>query len=345
MEPSSAPPLGDPLPEDRHPWVEQFLNDLAVVRSANTVRAYRGDLARWIAFCATSGIDPFRVGPRTAIDFIRSERERACGDRTVSPRTIVRRLSAVRQWYAYLALEPERTGVRRNPIPVGAALRTSTGAIAGTPALLRYDRPLPTVLTGEEMDRFIGCLTATRYRDRAIVWLLKDGGLRISEVLGLQLGDITWSQRLLTVRAAKTRTTRMVPVSPTAIAILADYVRLERPKLLAHEAVFVNLGRRGYGQPFTYRSWVAVCQQARLAAATPGVHAHAFRHTYATNMAESGLPLDTLKRLLGHRHLDTLAIYNHVRDHRVQREYEAAMAAQAAQRRPDAVPPTGGLVQ
>jgi len=96
---------------------------------------------------------------------------------------------------------------------------------------------------------------------------------------------------------------------------------------LSHDAVFVNLGRRGFGQPFTYRSWVAVCAKAREEAETPGIHAHAFRHTYATNMAEAGMPLDTLKRVLGHQHLDTLAIYNHVRDSRVQREYQDAMKA------------------
>ncbi len=320
--------------EEAQRWVERFLRDLAVVRSANTVRAYRRDVAHWIAFCAGAGVAPFAAHPRTAIEFIRSERERACGEaKTVSPRTIVRRLSAVRQWYDYLALEPEGTGVRRNPIPAGNALRTGAGAIAGKPALLRYDRPLPEILSAEEIDRFIACLTATRYRDRAIVWLLKDGGLRIGEVLGLRLGDINWSKRLLTVRASKTRTERVVPVSQDAITILADYVRLERPKVLTHDTVFVNLGRRGYGQPFTYRSWAAICERARRAADTPRVHAHAFRHTYATNMAESGMPLDTLQRVLGHKHLDTLAIYNHVRDGRIRREFEEAVAIQEATRR------------
>lgn len=166
--------------------------------------------------------------------------------------------------------------------------------------------------------------------------------MRIGEVLGLRVGDINWSKRLLTVRGAKTRTERVVPVSRDAIAILADYVRLERPNPLTHDAVFVNLGRRGHGHPFTYRSWVAICEQARRTADTPRVHAHAFRYTYATNMAESGMPLDTLQRVLGHKHLDTLAIYNHVRDGRAHREFDAAMAAQDAGRRQAAVPPSGG---
>lgn len=323
------PPVG---PADAHPlsaqdWVTRFLDDLAVVRSPNTVRAYRHDLVRWLAFCAAARIDPLDARPRTAIAFIRAERERACGDgRTISARSTVRRLSAVRQWYSYLALEPEVTGICRNPIPAGAALRTGAGAVAGRPALLRYDQPLPQTLSAEDMDRFLACLTATRYRDRAIAWLLKDGGVRIHEALALRLGDINWSKRVLTIRATKTRTTRLVPVTAEAITILAGYVRHERPTTLAHDVVFVNLGRRGFGQPFRYRSWAAVCETARRAAGTPRVHAHAFRHTFATNLAEAGMLLDTLQRLLGHRHPETTMIYNRVRDGRLYREYQAVMA-------------------
>src|SRR5882762_3216102 len=122
-------------------WVQRFLDDIAVVRSANTLRAYAFDLHEWARFCQKQDIDPFRARPRTAIEFIRLERERSYrADKTVSARTLVRRLSAIRQWYAYLALEPEETGVHRNPIPSGSAIRTGAGIIAQRPALLRYDR-------------------------------------------------------------------------------------------------------------------------------------------------------------------------------------------------------------
>ena len=314
-------------------WVERFLNDLAVIRSANTVRAYGFDLKRWTSFCDTLGISPLRARPRTAIEFIRIERVRSYrADKTVSARTLVRRLSAIRQWYAYLALEPEETGVQRNPIPAGSAIRTGAGIIANKPALLRYDRPLPRVLSADEIDGFLTRLTATRYRDRAIVWLLKDGGARISEILQLRLGDLNWSKRILTIRATKNKRERLVPVTQEAITALSNYVRLERPKPLPHDVIFVNLGRRGFGEPFRYRSW-AICEQARKGATTPRVHAHAFRHTFATNMAESGMPLDALQRVLGHSNMDTVMIYNQVRDGRLYREYQEAVAVQEAARR------------
>jgi site-specific recombinase XerD len=256
------------------------LDDLAILRSANTVRAYAFDLDRWVDFCRQQEIDAFRARPRLAIEFVRVERQRLYRtDKTISARTVVRRLTAIRQWYAYLALEPEETGVRRNPIPSGSAIRTGTGVIANRPALLRYDRSLPQVLSADEMDGFAEHLTATRYRDRAIFWLLKDGGMRISELLSLRLADVNWGKHVLTIRPGKGKRERLVPVTQQAITALSNYIRLERPRPLHHEIVFVNLGRRGFGQPFRYRSWVASCEQARKAACTPRVHAHAFRHS------------------------------------------------------------------
>jgi site-specific recombinase XerD len=145
---------------------------------------------------------------------------------------------------------------------------------------------------------------------------------------------------VLSVRATKTRTARLVPVSAEAVALLAAYVREERPKALPHDAVFVNLGRRGFGRPLRYRAWVAVCERARAAAGTPRVHAHAFRHTLATNLAEGGLALDALRRLLGHRNLDTVLVYDRVRDGRLYREYRQAMQAmQTTQAREGHTPP------
>ncbi|MBI4497686.1 MAG: DNA polymerase III subunit alpha [Chloroflexi bacterium] len=307
-------------------WAERFLTDLAVVRSANTVRAYRQDLTRWLAFCSTHGVEPLQAQPRTVIDFIRTERERPTrGGTTVSARTVVRRLAAIRQWYAFLSLEPELTGIRRNPVPGGTSLRTASGVVSGQPALLRYDRTHPETLTAGEVTSFAAHLTTTRYRDKAIVGLLKDGDLRIHEALSLRLQDIHWAGRRVTVQATKSRMTRVVPLTADALALLSAYLRSERPKEVTHDYVFVCLGRRNFGQPFRYRAWVYICEQARQKAATPQVHAHAFRHTAATNLAESGMPLDSLRQLLGHRRLDTTLIYSEVRNGRLQREYDAAM--------------------
>jgi site-specific recombinase XerD len=162
-------------------WFERFIADLSTVRPHNTVRAYRQDLLRWLAFCEEAGIEPLAARPSDIIQFVRSERERpTCRGATVGARTLVRRLAALRQWYEFLMLEPEQTGVQHNPVPVGGTLRTAAGIVSGQPALLRYDRTHPQTLEPDEIDRFVSQLTATNHRDRAIVWLLKDGGVRIS---------------------------------------------------------------------------------------------------------------------------------------------------------------------
>lgn len=312
--------------QDAATWLNRFLVDLAVVRPANTVRAYRQDLMRWLAFCKAADVDALSARPTDIVAFVRAERERVTrSGATVGARTLVRRLSALRQFYEFLMLEPEQTGVHRNPIPGGSTLRAAAGIISGQPALLRYDCTHPQTLTTEEIDRFISHLTATSHRDRALVWLLKDGAVRISEALDLRMKDIHWAGHRITVRATKSHTTRIVPLSAEALAALSNYLRLERPKQLDHDHVFVCLGRRSFGKPFRYRAWVYVCDQARRQAGTPRVHAHAFRHTCATNLAEAGMPMDALQRQLGHRHIETTLIYNEVRDTRLQREYQQAM--------------------
>jgi site-specific recombinase XerD len=317
---------------DARHWVDRYLADLAVVCSANTVRAYRQDLGRWVAFCRALPIDPLEIRPQIVIAFVRAERARVTrSGQTVGARTVVRRLAAIRGWYAYLALEPEQTGVRRNPVPGGTSLQAAAGVASGKPALLRYDRTLPQLLPPDAVDRFIGQLTT--HRDRALVWLLKDGAVRIGEALALRVGDIAWGGRRITVRATKTRRERVVQLSHDVLIALGNYLRLERPQGLDHDHVFVCLGRRSRGRPLSYRAWVYVCEQARRRANTPDVHAHLFRHTRATDLAEAGMPLDSLQRQLGHADIRTTMVYNHVRPGRLRRDYERAAEALEADRR------------
>jgi site-specific recombinase XerD len=247
-------------------WLHRFVDDMAVVRSAATVHAYAADVRRWISFCARLQVDPFRAGPRMAIAFIRCERERLYRPaQTVGPRTIVRRLSAIRQWYAYLALQPEETGVHRNPIPSGSALRSAAGVISGRPALLRFDQTLPQALSADEISRFIDQLTATQHRDQAIVWLLKDGGMRINEVLQLRLRDISWSNRILTTRATKNKTERLVPITQEAALSLSSYLRFERPKTHSHMTLYSSTsGGEDTGSPSaTVHGWQSASELAR----------------------------------------------------------------------------------
>ncbi|MBK7935089.1 MAG: hypothetical protein IPK01_16790 [Acidobacteria bacterium] len=101
-------------------------------------------------------------------------------------------------------LEPEQTGVQRNPVPGGGTLRTAAGIVSGQPALLRYDRTHPQTLSPDEIDRFVSQLTATKHRDREIVWLLKDGGVG-SAAFPTKMPDIHWAGRRVTVHTTKSQ--------------------------------------------------------------------------------------------------------------------------------------------
>ena len=318
-----------------HPWADRFLEDLAVTYRGNTVRAYAFDLVHWLNYCTDKVLNPLRVNPRDVLGFIEAERQRVTPtnahattvtkENRLSDRTINRRLSTIRHWYQYLGLYSEETGLTTNPVPMGHSLRTALGVRLRQPVSLRYDRTLPQVLPGDVVARFLEHLTITRYRDKTIVYLMWHGGLRITEVLGLRLGNIDWGNRLITIYSSKSRAMRCIPISQDAERLLANYIRLERPAALEHDRVFVCLGRRHHGRPFTYRGWVYICEKARQAAGLSQVHAHAFRHTCATNLAEGGMPLDALQKQLGHAHPDTTMIYNDVRSRRLAKEYQAAL--------------------
>lgn len=305
-----------------HVWADRYLADLAVFRRPNTVRGYAFDLARWLNYCVREDIESLDIQPRHVLRFVKAERQ---GITRVSDRTISRRLSAIRQWYGYLMLHADATGVADNPIPSSGTIGTALGTRLRRPAFLRYDRPLPHVLSGEEVARFLEHLTVTGYRDRAIVYLMWHSGLRISEALALRLEDIEWGNSMILVRVSKSCTHRRIPISQETESLLANYIRLERPKDLDHDRVFVCLGRRNYGQPMTYRAWVYICEKARQAAGLLHVHAHAFRHTCATNLAEGGMPLDAVQRQLGHSCLESTMIYNDVRSRRLAQEYRRVM--------------------
>lgn len=154
-------------------WVERFLDDLGVIRSANTVRAYRQDLVRWVAFCASRGVGPLRGDPERCGGVHRPRAAAAdpaagCGvsRRSASGTTSWRWSLSGRAWLA-IRCPPGRPSGRRRPRP------PPPGPTLG------YDRAQPQVLDEAAIARFEAHLTATRYRDRAIVALLKDGGFRI----------------------------------------------------------------------------------------------------------------------------------------------------------------------
>jgi integrase/recombinase XerD len=274
--------------------VDRFLTHLRVERalSPNTVRAYSGDLARFLEWADRSGEDPLRLPPTSMRRYL-AEMDRA----RYSRRTIARRLSAVRSFYAYLRL----TGVAS----------VDPAAIVATPKLpSRLPKTVPVDLLEALLDA-PDPETPSGARDRAVLELLYATGARVGEVAGLSLGDVDLASGQVRV-TGKGDKQRVLPIHQEAVRRMRVYIEVARPALkprAGESAVFLNRsGTRltdGGIRRLMKRHMDAIGGAAGL---TP----HALRHTFATHLLEAGADLRSVQELLGHIALSTTQIYTHL---------------------------------
>jgi integrase/recombinase XerC len=272
--------------------------------SPHTMRSYEDDLALFCRFLDESvaeGADP------AVADSVRLRRYSAwLNGQGYAASTIARRLASLRSFFKYL---------RRQ------------GAVAADPASAlrnpRQPRRLPRLLTVDDVIRLLDSIpveTPLGYRDRAMLETLYGGGLRVSELVGLDVPDVDFEQGLLRVRG-KGRRERLCPVGPMAVRWINGYLRLRRPKRSPEPALFLNR----YGTRLTTRSVGRLMDdhlvRAGLAdAASP----HTLRHSFATHLLDRGADLRSVQELLGHRNLTTTQIYTHVTRERLLDVYHDA---------------------
>jgi integrase/recombinase XerD len=285
--------------------IELFLEMMAVERgaSANTLDAYRRDLADYAAFLARRGEALPAVGPPSIRAYLG---HLAAGGLAAS--SAARRLSAIRQLHRFLYLE----GVRADD---------PTQTIDGP----KLQRPLPKLLTVEEV---LALIEAAREREGpdgvrllCCLELLYATGLRISELLGLPLSALAPDRRFLVV-LGKGGKERMVPVGGAAQKALEAYL-LVRPQFLARRTaglpyLFSSRARRGhltrqrFGQLLKELAPDAGIDPARLSA-------HVLRHAFASHLLAGGADLRAVQVLLGHADIATTEIYTHVQADRLAR--------------------------
>jgi integrase/recombinase XerC len=295
---------------------EDFLRWLGAERndSANTVKAYGRDVAAFEAFLGGfyggdgwtwAGVD------RLAIRGFLAEGAR----RGWSKRTIARALSAVRAFYRFLNLHH---GVEVNP-----------ARAASTPKL---EKRLPGYLDRGAMDRLFalaeqraGANTFRAVRDRAILELFYSTGMRLSELVGLDLDDLDLVSDQVRVRG-KGKKERILPVGRLAVTALRNYY-LRRDEMLAdargaeRRAVFVS----ARGRRLTPRA-VQLAVRRLLDAVSEGrkVTTHSLRHSFATHLLDAGADLRAVQELLGHASLSTTQIYTHTSVERLKQVYHQA---------------------
>ncbi|MFF2657365.1 tyrosine-type recombinase/integrase [Kitasatospora sp. NPDC058032] len=355
---------GEPVVE-----VDGFLQLLAVREySPNTLRAYAHDLQKLFLFLEGAGLTPSDFTPARAMDFLhwlrlasssrraqRLELAVATGQgRVLSPKTCNRVLAAVSSFYEFLIASEQYSG-RENPI-----VKVLDRAAARVPDRYRpplsnaaRQRPVRRVLRVKTVEAVPRPMAAEVYgallgelrnrRDRALLEVMWEGGLRPGEVLGLRLEDISYGQRRITVRKRddhprgvqqKSRRDRVVDLlEGRALPALNDYVMRERPTDTDSPWVFLVGGKgKRRGEPLSYDGMVRMFARAaeRAGVRDAWLTPHSLRHTHATRMFEGGMRELTLMTRLGHATPDSMKIYTRVSDPEVVKDYRLAIGEQKA---------------
>lgn len=296
-------------------WLQRFRRYVTTERrlSPHTDSNYARDLEALIAFCDKEGLEDWsRLDSHHVRTF--AARSHASG---LAPRSIQRRLSAVRSFFEYLireTLNAKERGASESP--------HVTKNVAMEIRAPKAKRGIPVTLDADQMARLLelpegDVLTA---RDRAMMELLYSSGLRLAELVGLNLNDLLPDNTVHVV--GKGRKVRIVPVGSKAVEALAAW-KIERAALAprGEQALFVGKTGKRLG-PWGVQARVALW--ARRQGLSQHVHPHLFRHSFATHLLESSGELRGVQELLGHADIATTQIYTHLDFQHLARTYEAA---------------------
>lgn len=291
--------------------VERFLRALRVERglAAATIAAYRRDLGRYLRFLAEVGIDDLdAVAPEDLEAFTGWLRARRGTDGPpLAARTVARTVVAVRGLHRFRHAEESAPTDPAADLPAAGVGRSLPRALAPEQVVRLLDAPSPTTPEG--------------LRDRAGLELLYGAGLRISELLGLDVDDVDLVDRTVRVLGKGDRE-RIVPFGAPAADAVAAWLTRGRPSCTpTGPALLVN--RRG-GRLTRQGLWGAIAGHVRTAGLTGHVTPHTLRHSFATHLLDGGADVREVQELLGHASVTTTQIYTLVSRGAMQEVYARA---------------------
>ena len=270
-------------------WMERGL-------AAATLSAYRSDLSQFSRWLSGRGVRLEQARRLDVLDFLGEHAH-------WPPRTIARRLSALRRFYQHLERE---------------------GRVADNPCdridAPRLGRPLPGVLTEQEVERLLAAPdvdTALGLRDRTMLEVLYATGLRVSELVGLRLEQVNLLQGVLRV-VGKGGKERLVPLGEPAVDWLERFLERGRAGILGARLT-PALFPTGRGRAMTRQAfWHLIKRYAGRAGVSRAMSPHTLRHAFATHLLDHGADLRVVQMLLGHRDISTTQIYTHVARERLK---------------------------
>jgi integrase/recombinase XerD len=297
------------IPEAR-PFEHLVLDFIAYLEferglSRNTLEAYRSDLFQFGRFLEQHGVTAAEASSADVSDFLTHLAE-GNGRAPASPATIHRKAACLRSFYRHL----RREGVRDSD---------PMATIAGP----RRGRRLPKVLTRGEIGKLLEQpkgTDPTALRDRALLELMYACGLRASEAIGIEVGDIDLEDGVLRARGKGSKE-RVVPVGSKAVDAVRRYLERGRPALVRGRPVaqlFVNFRGEGLTRQGLYK---IVRRHATGAGLADRMSPHTLRHTFATHLLAGGCDLRSVQEMLGHADVATTQLYTHLSSERLKDVY------------------------
>lgn len=301
----AAPAVQPPLVAGRfEDLLLDFLQYLEFeARSAqNTLIAYRTDLMQYGAHLAANGLDPLEVGRAEIVDYL----EVLAAGGNVASTTLHRKLSSLRSFYVHL----RRTGL----------IDEDPTADVKAPA---QSKKLPSVLSRAEVSHLINQVQGAdpiATRDRALLELMYASGLRVSEVIGIEVSDLDAEEGIIRVRGKGSKE-RIVPVGRQALLAIRIYLRSGRRALTKdrpQRCLFVNFRGNQLTRQGLYK---IVRKYASLAGLSDHMSPHTLRHTFATHLLSGGCDLRSVQEMLGHADVSTTQTYTHLSTERLKDVY------------------------
>ena len=272
--------------------------------SANTLSSYLRDVRQFLAYLQS-------VGTRSVLQAAASDIEeymRWMTGRGKSAATVTRSVASLKSYYHYLVLEGR---LKKNPVQ------------DVTP--LKVKRHLPQILTDKEVELFLEqpqCVDAKGCRDHAMLELLYATGIRVSELIALDVSDLNLSAGI--IHCAGKSKERVIPLYPAAIKALRDYVEEIRPSMIAapdETALFVNMnGERMSRQGF----WKIIKYYQQKAQIDKDITPHTLRHSFAAHLLENGADLRSIQEMLGHADISSTQIYANLISQKLKDVYNKA---------------------